>query len=334
MYSIKEIHIELSDFCILSCKHCSSLASKNGKRILGINELTSILTEGKEMGACSVMVSGGEPLLHPNFFSFLEICSKLDYQIKIYSSGILGDGNRAGSIGRGMLKRISAYENIISIVFSLHGSNAKTHDYITTLTGSFELTVESIMKANDEGIKTEIHTVPMSINYKEIPGIIKLAETLSVEQVSLLRLVPQGRCLQNKHLLMNQDETREFVNIVNEHNWQNVRKGTPFKCLFFNRDNVCSAGKDKVLIGPDGSVLPCEAFKAEITRTTIRQKSLQEIWVTDPLIKQVRNLHADKISFCNSCPYLNTCNGGCPGQRRLRDNSMLVGPDPVCIYQG
>lgn len=331
MHEIKEIFIELSDFCVLACRHCSSSASSNGKKALNINELTGILLQGKDMGVSCVTFSGGEPLLHLNFFAILELCSRLNYQVRLYSSGVLLDGDTLVSISRDVLKNIYAFKNIDAMIFSLHGSNAKTHDYITNTPGSFDLVLKSIKKTYAKGIKTEIHTVPMSINYREIPGIIQLAKRLGVDQLSLLRLVPQGRYHQNKHLIMNADETREFVKIVDGCGWQNVRKGAPFKCLFFGNVASCSAGKDKVLIGPDGSVLPCEAFKAEKASASIKEKSLQQIWRTDSLINRVRNLKAEKISFCNNCPDVHVCSGGCPGQRRSRYNNMMIGPDPICI---
>ena len=331
MYDIKEIFIELSNYCLLDCRHCSSSGLSNGNNELNINELKQILKEGKSMGASCVTVSGGEPLLHPDFFSFLEMCKIYSFKVRIYSCGVYLDGNKLAPIGRNVLKTISTFDNIDGMIFSLYGSNDKSHDYITNTIGSFELTLKSIKRAKTEGIKTEIHTVPMSVNYKEIPRIINLAKRLDVKQVALLRLVPQGRCRQNEHLLMDAEQTREFVSIVNSFSWRNVRKGAPFNCLFFGDGVRCSAGLDKVLIGPDGRVFPCEAFKSEKVSSNIKRESLQQIWRNDPRINQVRNLRTEEISFCNSCPEMYTCNGGCPGQRLLHYNNMLVGPDPICI---
>ncbi len=283
------------------------------------------------MGASCVTVSGGEPLLHPDFFAFLEQCSKLDFKVRIYSSGVLMEGDRFVSINNYIVNNISAFNNVEAVIFSLHGSNSITHDYITDTVGSFDLTLESIKRVSAARINIEIHIVPMSINYKEIPELIQLATHLNVEQISLLRLVPQGRYHQNEHLLMNANETREFVKIVGNCLLKNIRKGAPFKCLFLDSEVNCNAGKDKVLIGSDGSVFPCEAFKAKKSDSNIKMNSLKQIWRHDSLINQVRYLRIADISFCNKCHEMHTCSGGCPGQRLLYNNNLLIGPDPLCI---
>ncbi len=332
LHELNEIYLELSDTCNLTCKHCSSSAYPAGKTLLKIENIIRLLEEGRDMGAACVTLSGGEPFIYPHLYDILSYCSLLNYTVRIYTSGVLKDEHRIIPANEMLFEKLASYNNIDSIIFSLHGSDAATHDYVTNTKGSFSIVVEAIKNANDFGLPIEIHTVPLSVNYRQIPDIIHFAEEYSVKQVSLLRLVPQGRCLQNEHLIMDMKQTDEFIKIIEgiTPGLLNLRKGAPFKCLFFC-GSECSAGKNKVLVGPDGSVFPCEAFKSKRAYSNINTDSLHNIWCSDPRLNKIRKLNDTQVLQCKDCYYMPRCHGGCPGQRDLKYNNFFVGPDPICI---
>jgi radical SAM protein with 4Fe4S-binding SPASM domain len=328
--NLKELYIELSNKCPLECKHCSTKASPEGVRFIEQNLLQNLLFEGRGMGAEKLTLSGGEPFFSPGIWELLSFAKKLGYSVKIYSSGVLSDGEKLLAIDEFTLQKIVHY--VERIIFSLHGASADVHDYITGKPGSFELLMESIQRVVESGLPCEVHVVPMSINYRHIPYVVELAEGLGIKQVSFLRLVLQGRCVEHKELLMNKAQVIEFINIIENlsSSLLNVRKGAPYRCLFFEESNLCSAGKNKLLIGPDGSVHPCESFKSDVATSNIKEKSLEEIWKTDKRINAIRKLHLKDIGVCNRCKYSKQCRGGCPGQRWLEHGKVDQGPDPLC----
>ncbi|NMB40544.1 MAG: radical SAM protein [Firmicutes bacterium] len=333
---IKELYVELSNHCMLECLHCSTLASPQGNTLIDSSSIQKLLVEGKELGADSLFLSGGEPLLYPKIMDLLEFAKKLEYKVSIYSSGVIDDGfGKRQAINYQYLEKLKCYTE--KIIFSLHGANAHLHDYITGKQSSFALLLESLELAVNLGIYCEVHTVPMIINYQQIPFIVKLAEDLGVRRVSLLRLVPQGRCVAHKNKLLienNRKQVNEFVKIVENLDSPilKVRKGAPYRCLFFEQAGVCSAGRDKLLIGPDGNVHPCEAFKSDRATSNIKTKPLQEIWETDKRINEIRALQPEEIEVCNRCVNLARCRGGCPGQRWVAHGRVDQGPDPLaCV---
>ncbi|MDD2498356.1 MAG: radical SAM protein [Desulfitobacteriaceae bacterium] len=329
---ITYLNIELTNQCGLQCAHCSSSSSFDGTDYIAPNRVLRLLDEGKKLGAKCLSISGGEPLLYPYLNEIIEYANTTGYTIRIYTSGIITkDGVELRSIAEETLK--SFVGKIDTIIFSLHSHLATLHDGITCKKGSFDLTTKAIRAAIKIGLITEIHTVPMSVNYKDIPHLISLGEDIGVRQVSFLRLVPQGRCVNNPHLMMNVAETKQFVEILNEMDSPvlKLRKGAPYKCLFIEKAGECSAGKDKILISPDGSVHPCEAFKFSSSRSNINTQSLTDIWMEDSMLNQIRMLDILQISECNTCGNINVCHGGCPGQRYLEYHSIEQGPDPICL---
>lgn len=329
---LKEIYVELNNRCLLSCKHGSSSASNMGNKCLATERVKELLVEARIMGAQCFSISGGEPLLYDGLLDVLEKAHDLGFKTKIYTCGVINNDKEVVSIGEETFSAIQSY-NVDRVIFSLHGAVSSTHDYITGVNGSFALVMESIRRAIRLGLIVEVHTVPMSVNFREIPGIIRLAEELGVQKVSLLRLVPQGRCNENLHLLMDKDQTKEFVNIVEsiDSGFVTIRKGAPYRCLFHSSSPFCSAGKDKVLIGPDGSVHPCEAFKSVPSASNINSNSLSCIWKHDDMLIRLRKHGLSSISVCDDCSDWPVCRGGCPGQRWLKYDDLSTGPDPICI---
>ena len=91
---MREISIELTYDCDLRCIYCSSSAehpSPIGE--LSFDEVKMILDEAKKCGAKIVSLSGGEPLLHPQFFDIIEYAKEKKYKILLYTSGIIFDNS-------------------------------------------------------------------------------------------------------------------------------------------------------------------------------------------------------------------------------------------------
>lgn len=329
---LSEIYLELLDKCLLACRHCSTSASRQGEKILGIDTVRKVIAEAKALGAAHLTLSGGEPLLYPGIWDVLAYAQSQGFETTVYTSGIIASRSGPGPIAGGTSRKLSKYAS--KVITSLHGPNAATHDYITATPGSFALSLESIRCLAKHNL-VEVHMVPMKTNYRSVGQVFALCARLGVNQVSLLRLVPQGRCLRNPQLLMSPAEYHSFRLLVEslEGDGLAIRKGAPFRCLFFAAAGSCSAGQDKVLIGPDGTVLPCEAFKFCRQGSNVKAMTLREIWQHDARLNLVRTARTAPIHHCSSCSHYAQCLGGCPGQRMLANGDMLAGPDPACLYQ-
>jgi radical SAM protein with 4Fe4S-binding SPASM domain len=332
---LKGLFIEITNKCHMYCRHCSSEASASNKEYIPPEQLFKLIDQGIPLGLKHISLSGGEPLLYPELFSILEYAKQLNLETCIYSCGIMEHSCELGPIDTDIISGLKKL-NIRKIIFSIHGATDDTHDYITQTKGSFRIALESIKKSLTANLPTEIHMVPMKVNFKEIPKLIELADTLGVNQVSLLRLVPQGRCKEQiTELLLNETQTKEMVTMVRslETKFTNtkIRLGAPFNCVNWDNITPCSASKNKLLISATGEIFPCEAFKwLKGTRNKIYDYTLKDLWVNDQLMNQLRNFTPENIEFCSDCQMLTKCQGGCPGQRMLLNGSIYVGPEFLC----
>lgn len=334
---LTELFIEVTDKCLLNCRHCSTEASPDGKEEIPLDKLIKLVDEGIPLGLKCFSISGGEPFLYPELVSLIRYVKKKRLFLTIYTCGIIHDRTGISSLPGHLLKELHD-QKVERLIFSIHGLEL-THDEITGLPGSFNLVLTSIQNALVVGIHVELHFVPMRNNIQDIPGVIGLANELRLRYVSFLRLVPQGRCVNQPHLLPDRSQLEKVVRWKNDYEKRyphmHVRLGAPFNCI--HPTAPCTAGENKLLISPTGEVFPCEAFKfLRGHRSTIYDSTLADLWNRDGLLKKLRLLkQQDSLKSCYGCSRMAVCRGGCPGQRMLYYGDPACGPDPLCqIYPG
>jgi radical SAM protein with 4Fe4S-binding SPASM domain len=297
-----------------------------------------IITEAADMGVCDLTFSGGEPFLWSYLYEAVQKVIKCKMNASIYTTGNSPD----------FKKHILEFKKlgIKSLVFSIFGANSRTHEQITRKSGSFCKTLDAIKYVISKQIKTQLHFVPTSKNYKEINAIVKLAKELKVTMISILRLVPQGRAsllpndvlskLQNIEFQQQIYELREIMQC----DTFNIRTGSPYNFLLLNEDVKCLAALNQIIIDPDLHIFPCDAFKGilakEIVNTdqysNLSKCSLKQCWEKSPYLHAIRNtVCAEYSERCQKCNVVSKCKSGCLAQKVIFDKQLFSRHDPDCI---
>ena len=97
--------------------------------------LFKILQEGRNLNIIHVTLSGGEPLLHKDFLSFLKKCRELDLAVNVLTNLTL--------LNDKILDEMKL-NPLLSVQTSLYSMIPEVHDTITKVKGSFKKTKESI----------------------------------------------------------------------------------------------------------------------------------------------------------------------------------------------
>jgi radical SAM protein with 4Fe4S-binding SPASM domain len=329
----KNVTLELTRKCPLNCLMCSSNGGLPHPRELSLPKWMEIIDELMDLGAESFFLSGGEPFSYSYFKDICNYISKLDVSLSIYSSGNCIKNGELLPLSQNDIKFLSSL-NLKNIIFSLEGSNEITHDKITTVNGSFQNTLTSIKHALNQKVITELHFVPMLINYKELPMVIALAKKLGISRVSVLRYVDQGRGKKNSsHLKLGNEEIKQLRAILSEIDTSYVRLGHPLNPYLISNNSKCTAGRDRITVRYDGLVFPCEAMKFLADRyhdNDVNVRPIEEIWKNSAIFNLARNLSLDLPSECLNCNSLAKCGGGCPAQRL---NEGSIGHlDAFCLH--
>lgn len=308
---LHEITIEVTQRCPNKCIYCSSFSDVTKTQYLDYSTICRVVDDAKFLGAKSVSLSGGEPFLHPEIIKIVEYIYAQGLQCHLYSSGVLM--SREGKPTSVPAKILESIKGIISkLIVNIESADERSYNVIMgTDFGGFSLMKNTIRNAVVMGIIVEAHMVPMKVNYQQIPEVVNLCVDLGVAQLSFLRLVPQGRALNNlTQVFLDKEELEIAKCLMKEAAGRQdikIRQGVPF------RDGTkrinCLTGICKLDVRYDGKVYPCEAFKndnlvrIEADADNVKNNSLKEIYHSSDYLKQVRTLleNFQTEQTCETC---------------------------------
>jgi radical SAM protein with 4Fe4S-binding SPASM domain len=341
---LKEIKIELTKKCPLSCIHCSSDASSENTLQLTLDSVLTLINQAAALHVQSIAFSGGEPLLWPWLKETIKACKSLGLHCSLYSTGINSTND-----GTEEIIELSRY-GLNKVIFSLYSPDKILHESITRISGSFEKTLFAIQGLKNININKEIHFVPFKMNYHQLNELVELSKTSGISQISILRFVPQGRgvLLKQSHEMLMHSETIELMKMVRKIQNKNgvvVRIGSPYNILLLNRNIDCITAQKTLSVGPNGNIYPCDAFKNiepnEIglhdSYNNVLKRSLKECWEKSAYLNAIRHYLTTPFEEpCINCVYLEQCKSGCLAQKVIEQESIENGyiakrADPLCL---
>lgn len=333
-----ELKIELNRACPLHCLHCSSNGMPYAPEEISPQRSVELIREFAELGGEKLCISGGEPLCYKGLPVLIKAAEEMNLQTSIYTCGVSRSNGTTKAIPRSTISLLS--ERGVKTIFSLHGSDSKTHDTLTQVSESFNTTITSMCGVIDSGVNVEVHVVPTAINFEYIEDIAKLVESMGIRNMSWLRLVPQGRGAVNSHVLkLTQEQLSQLARkkdeISHKYPGLTIRTGAPFNILCAQPAVACDAGSSVLTIRPDGIIAPCDAFKRFRVNDrygNIHEHSLAEIWEKSEFLNMIRStLESGFAEACSSCSRYEYCKSGCLAQRMIASGKLIDGRDPECL---
>lgn len=292
--NLNKITIEVTQQCPNRCIYCSSLSDMEKNGALVFDTICKVVDEARELGAKSVSLSGGEPFFREDIVEIIDYIHAKGFKVRVYSSGIYYENRQYTSIPAMLLEAVK--DKIETLIFNYEAIDAELYATIMgTEPANLALLDETIKTAIALEIPVEAHLVPMHCNFRQIPDVISKLYAMSVNNVSFLRLVPQGRVFENKGLVkLSADEEKELQQILRsckETYQDKIRLGLPFSA----KRAACGTGTVKLTVRYDGYVFPCEAFKDGmmmiedgLTPENVKVKSLKEIYNNSVYLQAIK----------------------------------------------
>ena len=103
----------------LDCFYCYNDREKPGKP-LSLEQYKILLRDLADMQTMYLMLSGGEPMVHPHFFAIGREANALGFVIRVRTNG--------HSLTRAMARRVRDEIEPYIVEISLHGATAAVHD--------------------------------------------------------------------------------------------------------------------------------------------------------------------------------------------------------------
>ena len=305
----KNIHINLTNDCNMRCKHCFINAGRVEKAYADINKIIRKVDEiTKINGYTSVVVSGGEPLLHKDIFALLEALK--GHQITLFTNGIL--------------------------------INNKNIDKISTSVSEIQISMEGISQDEYEknrgknNYKKLLNTINLikSKNIKLILAITILPQTLMDVRQNLLNFL---KTIDYKNLQIRLNNEIEMIGAaVNELDFKDYDIKYSNKIIYqlikklsdigissksTKQQNIkfknCGIGTS-IVIDVNGRIYPCSKFASYSLSI---DKNASEIFSEFDRIN--RETSIDNIKKCKSCDLKFICSGGCRIDNFTVRQSML-----------
>jgi MoaA/NifB/PqqE/SkfB family radical SAM enzyme len=172
-------------FCLDSDSHTGDMRDRD--------DVKRQILEGRRAGATRLILSGGEPTIHPNYVEFVHLGRQAGYpKIQTVTNG------RMFSYGNFLERCLDA--GLSEITFSIHGPNAKVHDALVGTKGAFEQEMAGLRSAlaHRDASPAALPVVNVDIvvnrgNVRVLPDMLALFYGLGVKEFDLLQVVPFGR---------------------------------------------------------------------------------------------------------------------------------------------
>lgn len=293
---LSEISIEILQRCPNRCIYCSSHSNPQATHIIPFEIIKNVIDDAKSLGCKTVCLSGGEPFLHPHILDIISYIAKQQLTCYVYTSGIYMKDEVYSSLPNEYIEAIRGM--VDKVIFNVEADSSALYDQIMgTDVGGFDMMKKSINDCVSSGLVVETHVVPMQVNFKHLKSIFEMCYQLGVSKVSILRLVLQGRALENLSLvkLSGKDnrEVTKLIKTLNEAYKGKVRIGLPYSdsnCRIY-----CKAASDKINVRYDGNVYPCEVFKDDLLNAklgcepdNVWKDSFYDLYQNSPYLNVVR----------------------------------------------
>ena len=156
---------ELTPYCNLSCKMCLVRESKPGLPVLTGRQWLDIGGQAIQAGTLFGVISGGEPLLHPDFRMIYSGLKKMGMVITINTNGTLIDENMADFLAADMPRRMN---------ITLYGPDEQTYQALCGDGQAFHRVIHAIELLKARNVPIRINIVPNRINYSGVEGMLAI----------------------------------------------------------------------------------------------------------------------------------------------------------------
>jgi MoaA/NifB/PqqE/SkfB family radical SAM enzyme len=248
--------IELTHSCNLKCIHCYCVAEN--RPLIKLDEIENLLQQLADLGCLSLTFSGGEVFLRKDFFDILEIAKREHFIIRVFTNGTL--------ITERIATKLANFTPV-ETELSLYAADAKKHDCITGMPGSFEKTCQAIKFLKDKGLDVAIKWILMKNNLLEHPKLTQLAGDLGVSFRSDTLIFPRsdGNKTPLKERLTDEELVLAYKMLGSAAFHEKQVEVNPQERF------ICGAGHATCSISPYGDVYPCVQFFLKFGN--IREKS-------------------------------------------------------------
>jgi MoaA/NifB/PqqE/SkfB family radical SAM enzyme len=293
---LHDVSLELTYGCNLDCFFCYNDRDKPGTP-LSLEQYQTLLGDLAKMQTMFLMLTGGEPMLHPHFFEIGAMARELGFVTRVRTNG--------HNLGLRNARRLRKEVDPHMVEVSLHGASAEVHDRQTRVGGSFVRLLKNIRTASSEGLRCSVVSTPTAWNEHQIEDMFVLCDSLNVPLRFQGPVAPRDNG--DREPLSIQPSADAWYKVAKELAVREVRDSsdTSITGLADNGrtpqiQSTCSVGVAGLDIDPYGNIQAC--MHLQRSAGNLHQYSIREIWENSPLFTEARERAIDAATAFTDKP--------------------------------
>ena len=335
--------------CNLACKHCYSISADHDfPGELSTDEIYNVMDDLKDFGVPVLILSGGEPLLHPDIFAISSHAKKMGFYLGLSTNGTL-------ITERNIAELAAVGYDYVGI--SIDGIG-QTHDKFRRKEGAFDASIRAIDLCIEQGLKLGLRFTVTQDNAGELPELLNLMEEKDIAKFYLSHLNYAGRGNRNRRDDIFHETTRSIMELMITTSIRHIRQGRSTEFVTGNNDadgvyllhwvrrnfpeqenhirkklvqwGGNSSGVNIANIDNLGNVHP-DTFWWHYSLGNVRERPFSSIWqdTGDPILRGLKAVPRTINGRCGDCGYFDICGGN----TRIRALQVYGDPwaeDPGC----
>lgn len=291
--------IELTQRCNIRCRHCYNFDRDRPRDAcaerpeLSTPEILQAITDLHQAGCLFLSLTGGEALLHPDLFTFMDHAGGLNMAVQLLTNGLL--------LRPGMAAELASRKHLLGVSVSLYGATAEVHDDITQVSGSFARTWAGAQLMRDKGVAVRVKFIVMRQNAHEAAQMMASAEARGFP--FSLDLTVTARHDGSRGSLDTRVGLDQLEDLYRGALRPLVRLGPPRPVT--SAEFSCNCARGNCAITAQGDVLPC--ISVPWVAGNIRDQPFAAIWADSPVFQRIRGLTLDDYTQCAPCPHKSYC---------------------------
>ena len=263
--------IMLTKACDMHCRHCSAREyMRPGVESMDYEEICDLLDQFIELGGTSVVISGGEPTLHPRL---MDVVARVPIDKAVVA--MFTNGSRLDATMAAELRSAGLYAALVS----LDSSVPEEHDDRRQRKGAYAQALRAVDAVLESGMLGGISTYMSRPDLERggFDAMMRVAEDTGVHQIFIFDTVPTGALLKERELLLTPAHRAQLRDLVKEYNATPSGPAIMGQSWVNSSEGVgCFAGFYQMYVTAAGDLTPCDF--TPITFGNVRKERLETIW--------------------------------------------------------
>jgi MoaA/NifB/PqqE/SkfB family radical SAM enzyme len=162
----------LTERCNSRCVSCDFW--RHGRADISIDSVRALLPDLARLQTREILISGGEPLVHPQWAAIAQLLRSTGRQLWLLTSGL--------ALGKHAARAAALFQ---AITVSLDGTDAAMYAAIRGLDG-FDAVCDGIRAVADRGMRVGVRVTVQRGNFRNLGGFVDLARQCGAAQISFL----------------------------------------------------------------------------------------------------------------------------------------------------